>query len=273
MTRQQKSRPDLTLAERVPADATDLFGSIRKSRSLVGEIAERLSAEIASGRYAAGQRLPTEQAMALSGKVSRTVVREAISVLKAQGLVTTRQGSGAFVADQPRRQEFRIDPELLRSLDSVIEVLELRQAVETEAAGLAAARATPQMLADIQSAHRAMLAAVSRDESGADEDFSTHLAIAAATGNPQFLAFLNFLGTIVIPRRNRRVWSMTSDHKAAYLARIEAEHGAIVDAISAGNADGARRAMREHLVLAAVRYRSFANAAARGAVDPQSKEN
>ena len=71
---------------------------------------DRISNEIASGRLKPGARLPTEQEMMSAIGVSRTVVREAVSALKADGLVITRQGAGAFVALDRARVPFRIDP-------------------------------------------------------------------------------------------------------------------------------------------------------------------
>ena len=62
---------------------------------------ERIAGEIRSGRLAPGARLPTEQELMGAMGVSRTVVREAVAALRAEGLVTTRQGSGAFVAAEP----------------------------------------------------------------------------------------------------------------------------------------------------------------------------
>jgi DNA-binding FadR family transcriptional regulator len=265
MTRQEKSRSDLS---RTPAA---LMGPIHQVRSLTSEVTTRLLAEISSGRLSPGQRLPTEQELMQSMKVSRTVVREAISALKAQGLVITRQGSGAFVSAVPAPKTFTLEPEMLRSLDAVINVLELRLAVEAEAAGIASLRGDDDALQAIKDAHAAFEAAIDRGETAADEDFAFHLAIANATGNPKFTEFLKFLGAYVIPRQTLRVWEMTFSSKAEYLARIKLEHGRIVAAIVDRKPDLARSAMREHLTLAAARYRSFATAAQNGAVKPKEE--
>ncbi len=234
---------------------------VRPTQNLTAEVVSRLRKEIASGRYAAGERLPTEQEMVAAMKVSRTVVREAVSALKAQGLVTTRQGSGAFVSAAPNQRSFKLDPDLLRSLDSVIDVLELRQAVETAAAELACERATSAGLRAIQAAHAAFVRAIARNESAVAEDAAFHLAVAAATGNQQFPEFLRFLGTYVIPRQDKRVWTMTGDRQAEYLAGIRDEHARIVEAVAARDPQAARNAMREHLTRAAVRYRKFSGSA------------
>ena len=115
---------------------------IGPSRSLVVEIGQRIAADIAAGRLAPGRALPTEQAMMDAMGVSRTVIREAVAALRAEGLMATRQGIGSFVAEQPAQALFRIEPGQAASLTDALHIMELRTAVETEAAGLAAERAT-----------------------------------------------------------------------------------------------------------------------------------
>src|SRR5215213_2345818 len=113
------------------------LGPLPAPRSLTHALIERLTFEIVSGKLPAGARLPTELQLIAATGVSRTVVREAVAALRAEGLVVTRQGVGAFVAASPRRP-FRIHAGELRSLREVIEVMELRTGIEIEAAGLAA---------------------------------------------------------------------------------------------------------------------------------------
>ena len=77
------------------------------------QLFEQLAGEIRSGRLAPGDRLPTEHELTRAARVSRTVVREAVAALRAEGLVVTRQGVGAFVAPEPQHSPFRIGPERL----------------------------------------------------------------------------------------------------------------------------------------------------------------
>src|ERR1041384_8258091 len=72
------------------------FAPLTAPRSLTHELVERLGADITSGKLAPGARLPTEQELIAATGVSRTVVREAVAALRAEGLVVTRQGVGAF---------------------------------------------------------------------------------------------------------------------------------------------------------------------------------
>ena len=117
-------------------------------RGLTGELVARLTANIVSGKLPPGSRLPTEQEMIAATGVSRTVVREAVAALKADRLVITRQGVGAFVAEQVRRP-FRVDFDERSTLREVLNVMELRTGVEVEAAGLAAERASATQIKKI----------------------------------------------------------------------------------------------------------------------------
>lgn len=224
-------------------------------RNRTTEVVDRLVAEIASGRLLPGARLPTEQRMQAAMGVSRTVVREAVAALRAQGLVVTRQGLGAFVASDGQQRPFRIDPDGLRSIGAVLDVMELRMAVEVETAGLAAERATPGQVRAIGAALAATDAAIERNEAAVDEDFLLHRAIAEATGNAQFKQFLEFLGRFIIPRQSIRVESGLPSARRAYLEAIQGEHRAICAAIAAKDGAAARAAMRSHLVNGRERYR------------------
>lgn len=226
---------------------------VHPPRNLTREVVERLSADITGGNLAPGSRLPTEQEMMSAMGVSRTVVREAVAALRAEGLVVTRQGVGAFVAADSQRRPFRIDPQGLGSIGEVLHVMELRTGVEIEAAGLAAERAKPQQLKRIGAAL-----------SSIDQDFAFHRAIAAATGNSQFVRFHEFLGRIIIPRQSIRVSPGRLPRPREYLEMIQGEHRQIYAAIAAGDAAAARLAMREHLVNSRERYRKLASESDQG---------
>ncbi len=192
--------------------------------------------------------------------VSRTVVREAVAALRARGLVITRQGAGAFVNPDPSRQLYSIDPDGLGSLGGVIEVLELRMAIEVEAAALASERASASQIKNIRLAHGRLSRAIADGDRAIREDFDFHQAIAAATRNGQFVAFLDYLGCQIIPRQTIRWFDGQPEAMRTYLQRLESEHEAIVQAIEKRAAGKAREAMRRHLLNSRERYRQFASA-------------
>jgi DNA-binding FadR family transcriptional regulator len=244
-----------------PAGAAERLAAyqpIRPPKSLAHEVVERIRAEIAGGKLPPGARLPTEQTMIAAFGVSRTVVREAVAALRAEGLVSTRQGVGAFVADQRARQPFRLAPGGLPSIEEVLQVMELRTGVETEAAGLAAARATKAQVHAVRAALQALDAAIAAGGLATEEDFAFHRSIAAATGNPHFPRFLEFLGHYIIPRLSVRV---AAPRPRLYLDRIQAEHRDILAAIEARDPGEAQTAMRRHLARSRDRYSRLAGAA------------
>ena len=228
---------------------------LASDRKLSRELFEQLADEIKSGRLAPGERLPTEQAMTRAARVSRTVVREAVAALRAEGLVITRQGVGAFVSAEPQRAPFRID---LTKLDDVLNVMELRLGVEVESAGLAAERATRAQVHAIAAALEAIERAAEQGEAAVDEDLEFHRAIAGATGNPEFVRFLQFIGRHLIPRRTVSGLPEQMGGRRAYLALIQDEHRRIYAAIEAGTGGEAREAMRRHLTRSLERYRKLA---------------
>jgi len=230
----------------------------RSSGNLADRVLARLGADIRGGRLGPGARLPTEQELTSTMGVSRAVVREAIAALKADGLVVTRRGSGAYVAASPTASPFRISGQDMSRLRDVLDVMELRLAVEVEAAAQAAERADKRQLARIRTALRAIDRALRQGDGAVAEDFAFHRAIAEATGNSQFPRFLAFLGGHVIPRQSVRLKIGTPGERRAYLERIQQEHGRIVDGIVAGDPAEARRAMRDHLTRSLERYRKLA---------------
>jgi GntR family transcriptional regulator, transcriptional repressor for pyruvate dehydrogenase complex len=232
-----------------------LLRPVSPPRNLTREIADRLAEEITGGKLLPGSRLPTEQEMVAAMGVSRTVIREAVAALRADGLVVTRQGSGAFVAPDADRRPFRLAFTGLPSLAVVLDVMELRASVEVEAAELAARRGSAVAHRQVGKALAAIDAALVRGEGAIDEDFAFHRAIAAATGNAQFPHFLAYLGRFIIPRQSIRVAAHRPEGQRAYLETFQREHAAIADAIIAGDAERARQAMREHLSNSQDRYR------------------
>jgi GntR family transcriptional regulator, transcriptional repressor for pyruvate dehydrogenase complex len=237
---------------------TDKHPAKPRTSNLAERVMTRLGADIRGGRLTPGARLPTEQELTTTMGVSRTVVREAVAALRADGLVVTRRGSGAYVAANPTASPFRIASPRLGTIGDILDVMELRLAVEVEAAALAAERGTRKQITAIRVALRGIDRALRQGGGAVAEDFAFHRAIAEATGNRQFPRFLAFLGSHVIPRQSVRLSVDTPAERRTYLERIQHEHGRIVAGISDEDPAEARRAMREHLTRSLERYRNLA---------------
>jgi GntR family transcriptional regulator, transcriptional repressor for pyruvate dehydrogenase complex len=233
------------------------FDPIRKSTNLTGGLVETLAAQIEAGELAPGQRLPTEQEIVVATGVSRTVVREALASLRAKGLITTRQGLGAFVAERPPPKAFAVDADEMNSISEVLRLLELRMSVEVEAAALAAERRTTADIERMMSRLRAFDKAIGSGGRDAEEDFAFHRDILASTQNPYFMRIFDVFGSLIIPRRRIRLEAMPADKRAAYLEGIQREHRVILKAIRSRDKEAAREAARHHLLNAYERYRNL----------------
>lgn len=218
---------------------------------------EKLRAYVMNGTWAAGDKLPTQADLCAELGVSRSVLREAMATLKAEGLLTSRQGAGVFVGKRSP-SPFRLAGDDLDQIPGILNLLELRAAVEIEAAGLAAMRRTTEQAGRIRAAWGRIEDAIDDPEGSITADREFHLAVARASGNPRFEEFLGYLRDLLIPRQQVRVQADPSVGHAGYLRMLQREHGEIEQAIRIGDAVEARAAMRRHLIDGAQRYRRWA---------------
>ena len=221
------------------------------NRALSDTVAQQLLAQIDKGTFARGGKLPTEAVLAQEFGVSRTVIREAISRLKNEGVVEPRQGSGVYVSAHGAIRPLRIDYAEAMEGGSVLQILAVRRAIEAEVAAEAAMRRTDADMMAIDAALRKIDEAVAEGRDGVAEDVAFHRAIATVTGNPYFLKTLTFLnqyleaGTVVT-RRNEAL-------REDFSRQVRDEHAAIAAAIRAGDPMAARNAAQTHMYNAARR--------------------
>jgi DNA-binding FadR family transcriptional regulator len=228
--------------------------AVAKRRSLVDDIFEDFSERIRTGKLAPGSRLPTEKDLSIELSVSRTVVREAMARLTVQGFTVPRQGAGVFVADGARYEAFQVTPQELGAIEDVLKLLEMRLAIETEMASLAAERRTDADLVEL----RRNLDAMSPEADGVDEsveaDVGFHRAIARASGNQYFERFIDFLGVRLVPLRKVYLQGSEGARHRDYLRGIWREHEMIYEAIAKGDPAAARTAARRHMTLSLKRH-------------------
>ncbi|MFC9679409.1 FadR/GntR family transcriptional regulator [Streptomyces sp. NPDC056948] len=225
-----------------------MFSKVSGPVRLADQVAATLSEEIESGRLAEGDRLPTEVELVRQLGVSRTVVREALSRLRNAGLIEPRQGIGVFVL--PRRTR-PLDLEAADTKAKVLQIVEVRRAMEGEAAHLAASRATPLDLARMRQALDAIDSAVAAGGDGVDEDLAFHRSIAESTGNTVMVSTLRYLGDV--SRSGIRVTRANEARRNDFIEAVRAEHHAILAAIEARDPEAARGAARLHMDHAAAR--------------------
>jgi GntR family transcriptional repressor for pyruvate dehydrogenase complex len=229
----------------VPGSSPEATLQARPRARLSDQLAEHLLAQLRAGTWQPSQPLPTETELMRQHGVSRTVVREAVSRLKSLGLLESRQGSGVYVRGGAGVTPLDLQASHAASLQAVLHIVEVRRALEAEAAALAAARRSPAQLLAIQQAMQAVDDAVAQGRDGVEEDLRFHHLVAQATGNGHLMATLDYLMAFL--REGTRVTRANEARRADMMAAVRREHEAIAAAIARGDAAAARRAATRHM--------------------------
>jgi GntR family transcriptional regulator, transcriptional repressor for pyruvate dehydrogenase complex len=204
---------------------------------------DRILEMVVSGGLSPGERLPPERELCARLNVSRTVVREALNLLEARGLISIEHGRGAVVSggntDAVRDTLgliLRVRPKALW------EVLEMRRILEVEISGLAAERATEEDIAAMRVQLERMATSIDAPEGYAEADAAFHVLFARATHNGVLLTMLEPIVDLL--RASRRV---SAARRPGSALRALGEHEEILRCVEAGDAERARREMRAHL--------------------------
>lgn len=217
------------------------------------QIVEYIKQQIEEGALSPGDRLPSERALAEQLEVSRTSIKEAFVVMQSEGLIEVKHGSGArLLKDNTEDIMIKMNLIINQTTLNIVELMELRQAVEGEAASLAAIRSSKDDLAKIKTALENLEKAVLNKELAAEEDLQFHVSIAKASRNLLFVEVMYLLSqrmlTALATSREE------TQKKPGKSLMIYEEHITIFEAIADGDAALAREAMNNHLSNVKRRY-------------------
>lgn len=209
------------------------------------QVLDDLSQRILNKQFAHGEKLPAERELVTEYGVSVATVREAIRGLSSAGLVEVKHGKGAYVtvrADNLIANSLRSTIQLERI--GIVQVLGVHCALNTYAAELAAARATEPEVETMQRALEAIDHAVSPEDIA--EGLTRFLnALVKASGNPLLVALCRFLASLQIGLA-REIQGKRFEAWRKTAGRLSKERQRLVDAIRAGDVEGARAAARAY---------------------------
>ncbi|KKB40395.1 FadR/GntR family transcriptional regulator [Bacillus thermotolerans] len=217
-----------------------------KPRKIYEEVAEAILSMIKSGQLKPGDKLDSVQQLAENFQVGRSAVREALSALRAMGLLEMHQGEGTYVrAFNPNMLSLPVHIAVLMKKEDVKNLLEVRRILEVGAVEAAAARWTEEHLAEIDAALEQMKGA-NDEELGEEADFRFHMAIAKASQNDLLISLMNNVSEMMVTtmRETRRLWLYS---KKSTLERLTQEHASIYEAIKMRDGAKARQLMLSHL--------------------------
>ena len=243
-----------TLLAKTNSNVSPPAGLVSAKGTLADRVTTTLYDQIRQGGFAPGARMPSENELTERFQVSRTVIREAISRLKSEGLVGSRRGSGTVVLAPNNATPFRLDIDVQDSIQAVLRVIELRRGVEGEMAALAAQRRTKAQNLRIRQALKNIDKAVQEGRDGVQEDFAFHAAISEAAHNPLYTSLLQFLSQFL--QAAIRVARINEARREDFRQQVRDEHAVIAQAITDGDADAARAAALRHMENSAVRIQA-----------------
>lgn len=218
-------------------DVGDVF--LKTGTGKASEIAALLEQRIAAGDYPAGSKLPSERELAASFHVSRNTIRDAIALLAARKIVSTKWGAGTVVLG-PDEGAMAIEARLADVSHEWSNIIELRDLVESHVAALAASKATESDLITLNAIIERSNPRMQPKES-LHFDMNFHLAVAKSTGNPLVAALLEFVNDSTQSARLKT-------HETMGLRELSIEgHRRIFDCIRKGDSEGAQFAMEQHL--------------------------
>ncbi len=226
----------------VPDEAGGLTLVPGTRERLGDQLYRQLLDRIHDGRLKEGDRLPSENEISAMFGVSRPIVRSALLRLRLEGLLNARQGSGTYVT---RRAAPRVAA-TAEQVATFMRCVEVRLPVEGATARLAALRRTPEQLAAIDAAHEEYRRNMEAGELLYGSDLALHIAIADASGNPQFAEVLRYIEDPITGSRSLSL-SLHLPRGREKQRLIFAEHDHVVEAIRAGDAEAAQMAMQFHI--------------------------
>jgi GntR family transcriptional repressor for pyruvate dehydrogenase complex len=215
---------------------------IQRRGRISDQVAGYLKRLIATGQLKVGDRLPAERDLAEHLEVSRNSVREALHALELTGLIESRQGGGNYVrqADMDSIRE-PLSSVLITREGVIAEILDARRLMEPPLARRAAENATEDQMAGMAKILAQQESAVKDGKSGSDEDTRFHHALAEATGNTVMVKMVEAMSEVLYASRERDLQPTDRSH-----ASIRG-HRKVLDAITRRDAEGAYKAMLEHL--------------------------
>jgi DNA-binding FadR family transcriptional regulator len=210
-------------------------------------VLDRLGLAIVGGRYAAGDRLPTEDELARKFGVSRPSLREGLKALARKGLVESRTRRGTIALARERWDQ--LDADVLRWTASsppdqafLLSLIELRSIMKPAAARLAASRATPTQILQIEAAFQGMVDSLPHDlDNCHHHDLEFHRSIFAACGNAMLQRFYDAIGALLL-----MLFRASTQARESYESSL-AEHGAVAVAIRRRQPEEAEKAMHKLL--------------------------
>lgn len=222
-----------------------IFKPIQR-KYLFEEIIVAIEDYIQTNKMQPGEKLPSENELAELFQVSKTVIREALSVLRVNGLIEKRSGAGIFLKETDGRVISKKIAGHFIEKNQLQQLMEFRRGIEVEAAGLAALRATDKDISMIKRAHEKLIEAYESGSIGVSEDYQFHAYLIHASHNSLYQNTFHTVSKVF--EDGMRLSKLQSARLPGRFTEVDSEHRKIIAGVLERDPEKASLAMREHLL-------------------------
>ncbi|MGB8453926.1 MAG: FadR/GntR family transcriptional regulator [Anaerocolumna sp.] len=207
------------------------------------QVYNQLKKMIIEGEWKPGDKIPSENELAASFGVSRMTVRQSLQKLIALGLIETKLGDGSYVRVLDAGDSLNaLMPAMYLNKNSFLDVIEFREMIETESAGMAALRATGEQIAELKKIYKRMLSNKKNIKKFALDDLAFHCKIGETTGNELIIKTYSLLDDILEAAMYDGISKMGTDFAEQY-------HQLLIESIEEHDEVKARDYMKKHLKI------------------------
>ncbi|WP_026695316.1 FadR/GntR family transcriptional regulator [Peribacillus kribbensis] len=218
-----------------------------KPKKIYEQVAEAIHDMIRSGNLKPGEKLDSVEQLASHFQVGRSAIREALTSLKAMGLIEIRQGEGTYIKQfETDHIAYPVSAAILMNKEDIAHLLEVRKILEVGTAYSAAQKRSDSNLLDMEHALKEMKQSSGNEKLSEQADVKFHLAIAEGSKNPLLSSLMNHVSGMMAEtiKETRDLWLFS---KQATADRLYEEHAAIYNAIKEQNPEKARSIMHQHI--------------------------
>ncbi|WP_062513206.1 FadR/GntR family transcriptional regulator [Halobacillus sp. KGW1] len=216
-----------------------------RTKKIYEQVADSLLDSLKNGTLKSGDKLDSVEVLAKNFDVGRSAIREALSALRAMGLLEMRQGEGTYVKSfDAARFSLPVSVAFLMKPEDMRELLEVRKILEVGAAGSAAVSRSEADIANMKDALRSMEEAGGNGELGEQADLFFHMALVRASHNQMLINLMSSVSEIMVQamRETRKLLHINNGTE-----RLLQEHKHVLEAIINKEEEEARTAMYAHL--------------------------
>ncbi|HDR7563931.1 FadR family transcriptional regulator [Bacillus mycoides] len=218
-----------------------------KPKKIYEEVSEAILTMIKNGTLKPGDKLLPVHQLAEQFQVGRSAVREALSALRAMGLIEMKQGEGTYVRNfDPSSLTKSLNNKLLMKKEDILNLLEVRKVLEVGAVRAAAAKRTEANLQNMKQWLDEMAKSIGDEKAGEKADFHFHMGIAESSHNNILLELMNHVSEMIAETigESRRIILYGEQTTSE---RLLEEHQSIYDAVLKQDVELAQQAMLDHL--------------------------